>query len=291
MDELKKSESGCVYIFTNPWYRCIKIGKTSRDAETRREELDNTSVPDEFEIYGILQTKQYSEVEDLIHRLLDPYRVRDNREFFNIEPKKALEEFVKVAKINKDATVIKYENGEPHHQVYPEVEEIQTNSPSHSNCCSKQVITYSGDEAWQKIEEFALEDWITQKINWDTEEVIGIAIPSTMALIYGERKTKERINKTLTVTNKELEEARNLRDEVNSIMFSLCNGLNHNRAESFIKAWRVSRGVLPPLGLNLEDFCNQIKIDSEKWRWSALDKLTTNGWIGRFDLVLSQASH
>ena len=65
-----KSE-GYVYILTNPSFKedWVKIGKSSRPVDVRSKELDNTAV------------------HKTIDRLTD-LRIRQNREFFNVAPKR-----------------------------------------------------------------------------------------------------------------------------------------------------------------------------------------------------------
>src|SRR5574344_2240886 len=86
---------GYVYILTNQSFRedWVKIGKSSRPVDIRSKELDNTAVPLPFEIYATLKTTKYSEVEKLVHKTIDrltDLRIRQNREFFNVEPEVAL---------------------------------------------------------------------------------------------------------------------------------------------------------------------------------------------------------
>ena len=91
-----KKEAGYVYILTNPSFKedWVKIGKSSRPVDIRSKELDNTAVPLPFEIYATLKTSKYEEVEKLIHKTIDrltDLRIRQNREFFNVPPAKALD--------------------------------------------------------------------------------------------------------------------------------------------------------------------------------------------------------
>ena len=95
---MKKCEDqqGYVYILTNPSFRedWVKIGKSSRPVDVRSKELDNTAVPLPFEIYATLQTSKYDIVEKKIHKQIDrltDLRIRQNREFFNIQPELAFE--------------------------------------------------------------------------------------------------------------------------------------------------------------------------------------------------------
>ena len=63
--------------------------------DTRSKELDNTAIPLPFEIYAQLKTAHMSKIEKNLHKQIMAFdkslRIRDNREFFNITPEKALE--------------------------------------------------------------------------------------------------------------------------------------------------------------------------------------------------------
>ncbi|SDN81328.1 T5orf172 domain-containing protein [Prevotella communis] len=116
-------ETGYVYILTNPSFRedWVKIGKSSRPVNVRSKELDNTAVPLPFDIYATMQTEKYSEAEKVIHKQIDRLtdrRIRQNREFFNLEPAMALDIMLDLARLSPDAVVMKYENGESF-QIYP----------------------------------------------------------------------------------------------------------------------------------------------------------------------------
>lgn len=123
-----EKEPGYVYILTNPSFRedWVKIGKSSRPVDVRSKELDNTAVPLPFDIYATMQTEKYSEAEKAIHKQIDRLtdrRIRQNREFFNLEPDLALEIMLDLAQLSPDAVVMKYENGQPR-QLYPVMEVV-----------------------------------------------------------------------------------------------------------------------------------------------------------------------
>ena len=103
-------QPGYVYILTNPSFRedWVKIGKSSRPVDIRSKELDNTAVPLPFEIYATMRTLKYNEAEKLIHRYIERFtnlRIRDNREFFNVQPEVALDSFRDVAEVLGDAEI------------------------------------------------------------------------------------------------------------------------------------------------------------------------------------------
>lgn len=123
---MNKKEPGYVYILTNPSFRedWVKIGKSSRPVDVRSKELDNTAVPLPFDIYATMQTEKYSEAEKAIHKQIDRLtdrRIRQNREFFNLEPALALEIMLDLAHLSDKAIVYKYEDGKPR-QLYPNLE-------------------------------------------------------------------------------------------------------------------------------------------------------------------------
>lgn len=123
-----EKESGYVYILTNPSFRedWVKIGKSSRPVDVRSKELDNTAVPLPFEIFATMKTEKYSEAEKAIHKQIDRLtdrRIRQNREFFNLEPDLALEIMLDLAQLSPDSVVMKYEDGKPR-QLYPVMEVV-----------------------------------------------------------------------------------------------------------------------------------------------------------------------
>ena len=103
-------EAGYVYILTNPSFKedWVKIGKSSRPVDIRSKELDNTAVPLPFEIYATLKTTKYEAVEKLIHKTIDrltDLRIRQNREFFNVPPAKALDILKDISTTLDDAEI------------------------------------------------------------------------------------------------------------------------------------------------------------------------------------------
>lgn len=114
----KAHQKGYVYILTNPSFRedWVKIGKSARPVDVRSKELDNTAVPLPFEIYATMETVMFNQVEKLVHKTIDRLtnlRIRQNREFFNVPPKTALEIFTELADTIEDAVVLKYADNKP----------------------------------------------------------------------------------------------------------------------------------------------------------------------------------
>ncbi|MBO5250816.1 MAG: DUF4268 domain-containing protein [Bacteroidaceae bacterium] len=115
---MSNKEPGYVYILTNPSFRedWVKIGKSSRPVDVRSKELDNTAVPLPFEIFATMKTVKYNEVEKLVHKTIDrltDLRIRQNREFFNVPPKMALDIFRDIAMAIDDAEITEYESNVP----------------------------------------------------------------------------------------------------------------------------------------------------------------------------------
>ena len=114
----KAHQKGYVYILTNPSFRedWVKIGKSARPVDVRSKELDNTAVPLPFEIFATMETAKFNEVEKLVHKTIDrltDLRIRQNREFFNVPPKTALEIFTEIADTIEDAVVLRYADNKP----------------------------------------------------------------------------------------------------------------------------------------------------------------------------------
>ena len=122
-------EAGYVYILTNQSFKedWVKIGKSSRPVDIRSKELDNTAVPLPFEIYATLKTVKYHEVEKLIHKTIDrltDLRIRQNREFFNVAPAKALDILKDISTTLDDAEIDEVYLGENRKKVIHTSESI-----------------------------------------------------------------------------------------------------------------------------------------------------------------------
>ena len=80
-----------VYVLTNQAMPgIIKIGITSaEDVESRMRSLDQTGVPLPFECYYAAEVEKASDVEKALHSAFDDMRVRQNREFFRLDPYRA----------------------------------------------------------------------------------------------------------------------------------------------------------------------------------------------------------
>ena len=82
---------GIVYILTNDAMPgIIKIGITEDSVEARIKSLDNTSLPIPFRFYFAIESKRYKEIEKLAHDTFSAFRIRENREFFKMDPERAV---------------------------------------------------------------------------------------------------------------------------------------------------------------------------------------------------------
>ena len=120
-----EKEKGFVYTLTNESFRedWVKIGRSSRPVDVRSKELDNTAVPLPFKVYATIQTTKYTNVERIVHKQIDrltDLRIRQNREFFNVEPTQALDILLDLATAIDDAVVMQYVDDKPV-QLYPSI--------------------------------------------------------------------------------------------------------------------------------------------------------------------------
>lgn len=94
---------GYIYIFTNPEYKCIKIGY-SKDVPERIVTLSlATGVPKQFELYATYEVNVENadtSFHDIIDELDPELRVSKHKEFFNMPPEQAFKLLQKIAKIH-----------------------------------------------------------------------------------------------------------------------------------------------------------------------------------------------
>lgn len=85
------AEKGIVYVLTNDYMPgVVKIGYTAQNIKERLKELDKTGTPWPFRCHFAIETERYKEIEKLAHEAFAGNRVRENREFFEISPEKAV---------------------------------------------------------------------------------------------------------------------------------------------------------------------------------------------------------
>ena len=89
--------NGYVYILSNPAMPgLLKIGYTERDVQERVKELSNTGIPSPFEIEAVFESSKPYQDEQKIHNYFSKFKDSNNREFFNIDLKEALNTIVKL---------------------------------------------------------------------------------------------------------------------------------------------------------------------------------------------------
>ena len=87
--EKKIENIGYVYVLSNKAYPNIyKIGSTYGNAEERAEELTGTGHLMPFKVETKIKIKSAEYYEKKIHSVLNSYRVKQNREFFELDLKK-----------------------------------------------------------------------------------------------------------------------------------------------------------------------------------------------------------
>ena len=93
----KKPEPGWIYCLVNPSFPDkVKIGYTTGSVEARMAQLDGTSLPTPFRLAGKWKSRNVTADEKFIHRKLGKYRIRTNREFFNLSGKEAVSRVSKI---------------------------------------------------------------------------------------------------------------------------------------------------------------------------------------------------
>lgn len=88
-ESLEKLEAGLgrLYVlgtslYTRAGEEIVKIGITTGTVEGRISQLYTTGVPFRFRVIKDIETVNYYELEQSLHKLLDPYRINKSREFF-----------------------------------------------------------------------------------------------------------------------------------------------------------------------------------------------------------------
>jgi hypothetical protein len=68
-------------LYTKEGEEIVKIGITTGSVDARISQLYTTGVPFRFRVIKKYETKNYYELEQALHRLLEPYRINRSREF------------------------------------------------------------------------------------------------------------------------------------------------------------------------------------------------------------------
>ena len=88
-EDLQRLEQGVgtVYIlgtslFTKSGAEIVKIGITTGEVAARIQQLYTTGVPTKFRVIQTFDVPNYAELEQALHKILDPFRINRAREFF-----------------------------------------------------------------------------------------------------------------------------------------------------------------------------------------------------------------
>jgi len=81
-----------IYILTNEAMpKIVKIGKTQDSIKSRLDSLNRHSgVPLSFQCFFAAEVENCSKTEKILHQLFSEFRINPKREFFRIEPEKAV---------------------------------------------------------------------------------------------------------------------------------------------------------------------------------------------------------
>ena len=95
--------SEIIYVLINeamPGY--VKIGMTNNSVLERLKQLDRTNIPMPFECYYACEVGNAHKEERWLHSIFSDRRVRDEREFFKIDPERVVAAVRRIQK--KDVT-------------------------------------------------------------------------------------------------------------------------------------------------------------------------------------------
>lgn len=92
---------GTVYVlgtglFTKSGVEIVKIGITTGDVSARIRQLYTTGVPTKFRVIETFDVQNYAELEQALHKILDPFRINRAREFFTEHCLPYIEKIVKI---------------------------------------------------------------------------------------------------------------------------------------------------------------------------------------------------
>lgn len=92
---------GTVYVlgtglFTKSGVEIVKIGITTGDVSARIRQLYTTGVPTKFRVIETFDVQNYAELEQALHKILDPFRINRAREFFTEHCLPFIQKIVKI---------------------------------------------------------------------------------------------------------------------------------------------------------------------------------------------------
>lgn len=119
--------SGYIYCLTIPRMPgIVKIGYTAGSVEKRVKDLDNTSVVEPLQLYYAGKVRNPITIEKKIHEIYKEFRIRPNREFFEVDP----EQVKKVIQLAEVASQFEGPEDTPHTEKETEVLEEEKRKES-----------------------------------------------------------------------------------------------------------------------------------------------------------------
>lgn len=187
-----------IYILTNeamPGY--IKIGMTNNSLEERIRQLDRTNIPLPFECYYACEVENAHEEERWLHSVFSDRRVRDGREFFQIDPERVVTAIRRVQK--RDITPKNFINTTKEEE--KELEEVKSVRAkfdfAHYGIPINSTLTFSRD---QSIKATVLENNKIEvngkvtSLSASAQELLGYkrGVAGTLYWIYEDETLDER---------------------------------------------------------------------------------------------------
>ena len=83
LDPVRSAKSGFVYVAYNG--EVVKIGRTENDVIERMRQLNTTGVVRDWKHWSYVWSLDASALERYLHSILDDYRIREDREFFDVD--------------------------------------------------------------------------------------------------------------------------------------------------------------------------------------------------------------
>ena len=143
------SNIGYVYCLTIPRMPgIVKIGYTSKTIEQRLKDLDNTSVVEPFQLYYAGRVRNPLSVEKKIHEIYREWRIRPNREFFEVDADqvKRVIQLAEVAGMGAEE-----EKGIPEDEIVVENEMLEPVSPRRKATPSKAELKPEESNPFEKF--------------------------------------------------------------------------------------------------------------------------------------------
>ena len=89
LKKIFRTSKGYVYVLENDAMPGLyKVGWTERSPDERAKELSGTALPSPYRVAYSKSTSLTADIEKIVHKALNEYRNRSNREFFKTDLKK-----------------------------------------------------------------------------------------------------------------------------------------------------------------------------------------------------------